>query len=183
MIDRAGREYWDGLWGTDDTRDPPRDRADLDHVEQQFGRLFEDMLARRLQHARVLEIGCARSIWLPYLALICSASVTGIDYSEAGCHQARALLAQARVEGEIVCADAFAPPPELVGAFDLVFSFGVVEHFSDTTAAVAAFARFLRPGGTLVTIVPNMRGGVGLAQRLLNPNVFAIHVPLVFPLR
>jgi hypothetical protein len=30
----------------------------------------------------------------------------------------------------------------------------------------------------MITVIPNVRGAVGLAQRLLNPSLLAIHVPL-----
>jgi hypothetical protein len=59
-----------------------------------------------------------------------------------------------------------------------VLSFGVVEHDEDTVACIETFARFARPGGIVVTTIPNMTGSVGLVQRVVNPAVFAIHVPL-----
>ena len=72
-------------------------------------------------------------------------------------------------------ADALEPPNDLLGAFDLAFSFGVVEHFTETERVIEALARYLRPDGTLVTVVPNMRGAIGLVERLVNPRVYAIH--------
>jgi SAM-dependent methyltransferase len=61
------------------------------------------------------------------------------------------VLDAAGVPGEIVCADLFAPPPHLLAQFDVVVSFGVVEHFDDTAACVAACARLVKPGGLMVT--------------------------------
>jgi SAM-dependent methyltransferase len=172
--DHAGQGYWDGLWESIPPRYPPRKRSDLDHVEQQFAATFEAILAGK-SVPRVLEVGCARSIWLPYLARVCDAVVSGIDYSSIGCDQARALLEQAGVRGEVIRADALDPPADLLRAFDLVYSFGVVEHFGDTENVIAGLARYLRPGGTLMTVVPNMRGAIGLVERVVNPRVWAIH--------
>ena len=85
----------------------------------------------------------------------------------------------AGVEGRIVEGDLFSPPKEMLEAFDVVVSFGVVEHFDDTTAATEALGRFLVPGGTLVTVIPNLGGSlIALIQRFVNRPVFDVHVPL-----
>jgi SAM-dependent methyltransferase len=72
----------------------------------------------------------------------------------------------------------FDPPLDWVGRFDLVVSFGLIEHFEDTSAALSALCRLLRKGGTIVTVVPNMHGTVGLMQKLLNRPIYDIHVPI-----
>jgi hypothetical protein len=58
----------------------------------------------------------------------------------------------------------------------VVASFGVVEHFTDTEKTLAQFAKFLRPGGLMITTVPNLDGLVGLAQRALASDIFGKHV-------
>jgi SAM-dependent methyltransferase len=128
-------------------------------------------------HGSLLEIGCANSVWLPYFARL-GFRVAGIDYSEIGCAQTRAAFDAAGVDAELVCADAFSPPESFIERFDAVFTLGVLEHFDDTAKAIAAFARFLRSGGVLLTVVPNVRGANGLVQRVVNPRVLRMHVPL-----
>ena len=158
-MDRAGQEYWDALW--EDERLPapvdPRDKALSNYVFRKYHELFTRVLPRG-HKVRLLEVGCARSRWLPYFAAEHGYEVTGLDYSTTGCEQARQILAAAGVEGRIVEGDLFSPPEDLLEAFDVVVSFGLVEHFDDTTAATEALGRFLVPGGTLVTVIPNHRG-------------------------
>jgi len=84
----------------------------------------------------------------PYFAKEFGFKVYGIDYSEIGCKQAREVLSNTGVEGNVICAIFFSPPENLIDAFDVVVSFGVVEHFEDT-AGIAAFSRFLKPNGIL----------------------------------
>lgn len=52
-----------------------------------------------------LEIGCARSRWLPYFAKEFGFEVSGIDYSEVGSQQATQILFNEGVQGNIVFAD------------------------------------------------------------------------------
>jgi SAM-dependent methyltransferase len=84
----------------------------------------------------------------------------------------------AGVDGAVVCADLFTPPPELLGTFDIVVSFGVVEHFRDTPSALASFAGFLKPGGLMITSIPNLTGLLGWIQKRLGRAIYEIHVPL-----
>lgn len=131
---------------------------------------------------RLLEIGCAKSAWLPYFAKEFGFSVCGLDYSPIGCQMAKEVLQANGVEAEVVCADFFSPPENLLGAFDVVISFGVVEHFDDTASCLRAVSSFLKPGGMLITNVPNMVGWIGSIQKLINRPVYEIH-QLIDPAR
>jgi SAM-dependent methyltransferase len=124
----------------------------------------------------LLEIGSARSQWLPYFAREFGFAVTGLDYSPAGCDQAREILRRANIPGTVVEADLFHPPPALQNAFDVVVSFGVVEHFDDTSACIRAISRFLKPGGLMITEIPNLAGLGGRLQRVFCPEIHSVHV-------
>jgi len=104
--------------------------------------------------------------------------ICGLDYSEDGCKQEEALLRKAGVKGVVVNADLFHPPAEFRDSFDYVITFGVVEHFQDPAGCIRALGTYLRTGGVLVTLVPNMVGIVGTLQRVFDRDVFEIHVPL-----
>lgn len=180
-MDRAGKGYWDALWEGQQLPTPvdPNDRSLGNTVRLEQHALFERRLGNLPPGSSILEVGCARSVWLPYFATGFGFSVAGLDYSETGCEQARAILASAGLEGEVVQGDMFEPPAALLGRFDAVISFGLVEHFSDTAAAHAALARFLKPGGVMVTFIPNMGGSlIGWLQKRLDRRVYDVHVPL-----
>jgi 2-polyprenyl-3-methyl-5-hydroxy-6-metoxy-1,4-benzoquinol methylase len=125
---------------------------------------------------RVLEVGCAASAWLPAFAAR-GHRCFGIDYSHVGCVLAATNLRAFGAGGAMWCADLFAPAVR-PGCFDLVFSNGLVEHFENTAAVLAAIAPLARPGGTIATLVPNLSGVGGSALRRLNPDAFAKHVAL-----
>lgn len=179
--DKAGKAYWDALW-----RDAPPPAPIEPHapglantLNRRFHEVFVEAFAgRETQGRALLEIGCARSPWPPYFAREFGFRVSGLDYSEIGCRQEEDVLRRAGIEGRVVCADMFAPPEELRGAFDVAVSFGLVEHFERTADAVAACAAFVRPGGLIVTSVPNLKGLLGPLQRWADRAVYDIHVPL-----
>lgn len=179
---RAPREYWDLVWQKGDLPRPinPHDRSLKNHVELQFDALFKETFTAHCpgDPPSLVELGCGRSVWLPYFSKEFGFHVAGVDYSPLGCDQASAILAREEVEGEIISADILRPPPYLLNRFDYVVSFGVVEHFEATDECLKACAAFLKPGGTLLTAIPNMNGLVGWLQKYLAKEVYDVHVPL-----
>lgn len=178
---KPDKSYWDYVWETTPLPNSirPYTRDIKWHVIREFHKYFRSIFSTMItRDKRLLEIGCARSVWLPYFAKEFGFEVYGIDYSEIGCKQAMQILSNERIKGEIVCADFFSAPGSMVKAFDVVVSFGVLEHFKDTVACIAAFSIFLKPGGLLITSVPNMLGLNGLLQKIINRPIFDIHVPL-----
>jgi SAM-dependent methyltransferase len=64
---------------------------------------------------------------------------------------------------KIIEADLFTyQPPE---QYDMVLSFGLIEHFSDTKYIIEKHLPFLKPGGTLFITLPNFKGVNGWVQR------------------
>jgi len=175
-VDRAGRDYWDDVWNGQPS---PRivgsaDRGIRNYVTSRFCELLVDDLGPVLP-GRLIEVGCGNSAWLPWYSTGLGADVWGLDYSEPGCRRARAVLARSRTDGTIVCADMFDPPKELFRSFDAVVSWGVVEHFEDTPAALAAIADLLRPSGRMLTVIPNLAGAMGWLQKSMNRPVYDKH--------
>jgi cyclopropane fatty-acyl-phospholipid synthase-like methyltransferase len=181
VIDLAGRTYWDALWSRDahtfsiDSQDTRAGNFAKVSIQRFLASVFRD---QPTAGKKLLEVGCARSAWLPYFAREFGFTVCGIDYSDIGCQQARHVLACAGVQGEIVKANLFDPPPHLLHSQDVVISFGLVEHFLDTAGCLKSLGRLLAPSGLLITIVPNLSGVLGRIQRRLDRRVFDVHVPL-----
>ena len=180
-MDKAGKQYWNKTWRTYDIPEKvnPRQAGLSNYVYRRYHEYFYKVFSNLGTHGKtLLEIGCGRSVWLSYFAKEFGFEVYGIDYSEIGCQQAMQILSNERVKGEIVCGDFFLPPESMLNAFDVVVSFGVLEHFKDTAACIAAFSKFLKPVGFLITNIPNLCGLNGLIQKMINRSIFDIHVPL-----
>lgn len=172
--DLAGQDFWQNVW--EDSLLPQGVRTDGSSVRDSA---FIESLRRSLSMAqnvdRVIELGCAGSVWLSLLATHFGLSVAGLDYSERGCELSRAVLARDGVVGDVRCADIFSAPDDFAGAFDAAVSFGVVEHFENTADVIRAAAAFVRPGGLVITEVPNLTGLAGAMLKRANRPVYDAH--------
>jgi 2-polyprenyl-3-methyl-5-hydroxy-6-metoxy-1,4-benzoquinol methylase len=180
-LDKAGREYWDHLWMTAEQANKiSPSEVGVDHyVHSRFHEFFSRIFSNLDTKAEnILEVGCGNSGWLPYFAEEFGLKVWGIDYSDVGCTRAREALLNKGLEGEVICADLFSPPGFLIELFDIVVSFGVIEHYQDTAACIRGLSKFLKRGGMLITNIPNLIGWMGMIQKCLNRDVYNIHVPL-----
>ena len=185
MINSRGEKtdlsYWESQWS--EKGQPKSCFLDVDKPQlknfaiRKFHHLFSSILNGR-KGERLIEVGCGGSLWLPYFASRFNMEITGIDYSPTGCNRAREILKRLNIHGEIIETDLFRPPSEMVDAFDVLVSLGVVEHFSDPSACICACGKFLRLGGKMITVIPNMTGLVGKVQKCMSPVVFNVHVPL-----
>jgi 2-polyprenyl-3-methyl-5-hydroxy-6-metoxy-1,4-benzoquinol methylase len=175
-MDKAGMEYWDKVW--EGSSVPPSVQVDpptrYNYKYRCFDAVFDRYLSGR-SGARLVEVGCARSVMLPFLASRYQLRVSGIDYSHLGCEQSRQILRASHIDGSIVEADVFNPPQELLNSFDFVTSFGVAEHFDPVSKCLAAMGRLLKPGGVIMTFVPNLSGIFGPLQRFADREIYGIH--------
>ena len=164
------KEFWESEYSWAGAKPPVRiDRDDL------FDR---GMAAQLTAHApvdagaTVFEIGCAPAKWLAFYAETFGAAVTGVEYTAPGAELSRANLAACGIDGVIWQDDFFAMDPE---PFDLVLSFGFIEHFDDLDAVFARHVDFIAPGGRMALGVPNFRGLNRAVQRLADPGYLALH--------
>lgn len=125
----------------------------------------------------VFEVGCGGSGFLPHFHNAFGLQVAGLDYSPVGVELGRENLRLQGAKGQIWQGDVF-DPPSAIGQYDVVFSWGFVEHFVDVPAVLRAIARFARPGGVVITAIPNFAGWLRRLQRRLDPGDYAAHNPM-----
>ncbi len=169
------KDHWDDAWRhvrLPKTIDPH------DAVLSDYHVMFSKILSVDGRPSDVLEIGCAASAWLPYFKLQHRCRVFGIDYSARGVELARKNLAMLDANGDVRLGDVMTDTAIFDRQFDVVVSFGLVEHFRHPDRILRRMADYLKPGGLLVTQVPNLRGLFGTALRWFRADVFAIHHPM-----
>ncbi len=175
---KTSKAYWDNVWNHQ--FDTPVLAPNSTDVGREFDRSFDKAVRLALDKwggkaETLLEVGCGGSCYLPYFAKHHGLKVYGLDYSETGCDLARRALAEQHVAGEIRIGDMNEPQKDF-GPFDIVFSNGLLEHFQDTAAAASALKAFVKHGGLMISIIPNMCGMTGFLQKYLFREVYDTHV-------
>lgn len=112
----------------------------------------------------LLDLGCNWGRWTISAARAGYAAI-GIDPSFEAIVAARRIAEQLDLPVRYVVADARRLPFP-AGAFDIVFSYGVLQHFSKADVAVAAdeIARVVKPSGYSWVQMPNALGARSLVQ-------------------
>jgi 2-polyprenyl-3-methyl-5-hydroxy-6-metoxy-1,4-benzoquinol methylase len=137
---------------------------------------YADKFLSKSEYKTFFEVGCGSSGWLPYFANEYRYLVSGLDYSEVGCELAKKNLDLLNIKyGDIYCKDFFQPLPTEGKKYDVVFSYGVIEHFSEPEKIIKIFDTFLNDGGVMITLVPNFKGLIGRLTKIFIKDVYDIH--------
>lgn len=156
----APKRFWDAYWNLDRDLDP-------DH------NIFDAVLRRYLPvGGEYLEVGCGPGTTMVYFHRNFQYRVTGLDFSSAEIVQ-RTMQRYGIASYRVIDHDFLTWETTL--RFDVVASFGVVEHFTDVPAVIHRHARLVLPGGYLVIEVPNLRWVNGLLYRILQPRMLRMH--------
>lgn len=147
MDDRA-RSFWDAYWQGEG---PTTAARTMTHVLDRIK--LEHLQAILPAQGRTLEVGCGSGRLSCFLARQGLRTVC-LDFSLPALEAARRNYAALRAAGRFVAGDGFGLPFR-DGAFAVVLSTGLLEHFEDPSPIVREMARVLRPGGLFYSdIVP-----------------------------
>lgn len=123
---------------------------------------------------RYIEIGCAPGKMLAWVASVLKAEASGLDYSESGIAKCHKLFNALGLKANLYHDDFFnhhLPP----ASFDVVTSFGVIEHFDDARPVVQRHLDLVKPGGVALIAVPNYGGLYGLLQHWCDAPNLELH--------
>ena len=127
--------------------------------------------------ASVLEVGGGGSHTLGALAVRREQRCVAVDPSLAGLAAVHRMMERgARCPVDLIRGDGFRLPFR-DGAFDAVYSLGVIEHFSSdqSAALVAEHVRVCRPGGRVVVATPNLLNLPHTAHKLIAGRRYAYY--------
>jgi SAM-dependent methyltransferase len=166
--DKTTQTHWEDAWST-----PPRMR--LPPPWNLSVRNAKRLLKKHVRPgARFLEIGCAPGKVLAWVASALGAQVAGIDASEKGIGHARRLFATLRIPTDLRQEDVRSHTLPRA-SFDVVYSCGLVEHFTDPAPLVRIHVELVKPGGKTLIAIPNYSGWWGAPHRWLDPEVLEWH--------
>jgi 2-polyprenyl-3-methyl-5-hydroxy-6-metoxy-1,4-benzoquinol methylase len=122
-------------------------------LQQPFDRILP---LDQLRGARVLEIGCGMGLHTQRLASA-GADVTALDLTSTAVEATISRLALKGLRANVLRCDA-ENLPFLAGAFDFVWSWGVIHHSSRTARVVREIARVVNKGGSCRVMVYKRQG-------------------------
>jgi len=145
MNSAAPQDYWDGLYV----------RRELVYMPDRV--LFKDVFARVCPRGgHCFEVGCYPGDYLLYLSKTYGYVASGIDMTPQAADELPKHCRANGVEvGDILQGDFFGFEP--ARNYDLVCSFGFIEHFVDCESVIERHARLLANGGVLFISAPNFR--------------------------
>jgi SAM-dependent methyltransferase len=169
--DIASVNHWESVWKHTDS---VHKFSSLNYYDFRLSEIFKGLAA---PGSKVIEIGCGGSRWISYFDRIAQCEIWGIDYSPEGLQMVEHSNAN-RPNVHLVRGDFFDDSLLPREYFDLVYSLGFIEHFTESTVVVQRIADVLRPGGKVVTLIPNFIGPYGKIQSFVNRTTFDKHVLL-----
>lgn len=148
------KQYWENYWkGVKLPLELVRETS-AHNIQAELD-VFEKYLPKG--KLSVLEIGGAPGQYLAYFHNKFGYSVNCLDYTSTGCEKTRENFSLLSIPGNVYQGDLFSDDLNLP-KFDIVCSFGFIEHFADLKGVVDQHLKLLVPGGILLLGVPNFLG-------------------------
>ncbi len=159
----ASPQYWDSIW----ERIQPKYSTDL---------AFRDLFDRYLRRGGTcFEVGCYPGSFLAYLCKTFDYEANGIDTTPFVVTRLPEFLRSCGIQiGELVQGDFL--EHRFNRRYDVVCSFGFLEHFTDYPMIIRKHAEIVNDGGTLILTCPNFTGAQHLLRGLLDPEDLQRHV-------
>jgi SAM-dependent methyltransferase len=162
----APPEYWQEHYGHD--RPPAYNEEAIP-----FSDLFREHVPQDAKTC--FEVGCYPGNFLLHFALRFGCRVSGLDSVPQTLTELPERFARYGVTTEyLFCEDFFNFSTSL--KFDIVMSYGFIEHFYDVETVIDRHAALLSPGGTLIVAAPNFRRIQWFFHRLLDRKNLDRHV-------
>lgn len=125
-----------------------------DRYDIPFSTVFEKYLPRN-KGFDVLEVGSIPGNFLVYFNKTLGYRVNGVDFADNDNVFHETMKKNGISDYDFTKADFFKFKP--LKQYDVVASFGFIEHFDDTEDVIRRHAELVKPGGYLVLTVPNFR--------------------------
>ncbi len=165
------KQYWDDYWRKIKLPLELKRETSAPNIQAELD-AFERYLPK--EKLSILEIGGAPGQYLAYFHKKLGYDISCLDYSSIGCEKTRENFKLLNIPCEVYQGDLFSKDLQLP-KFDVVCSFGFIEHFTDLTGVVEKHLKFLIPGGILLLGVPNLLGINHWFLKRLAPKLLAGH--------
>jgi 2-polyprenyl-3-methyl-5-hydroxy-6-metoxy-1,4-benzoquinol methylase len=195
VMQLTSKQHWDHVWeeasgewaGTSPGRRKSTARRLLGDRIVSFKNAYNDYLLWNVHLPRylvrqpglkVIEVGSAPGLRLVRFRDRFGYTPYGVEYSNSGVELNRRLFTANGIPPENVFHADFMSAEflqEHAARYDVVFSWSFMEHFADARLIAHNHVHLLKPGGTLLVMIPNLRGLYGPLVRFLRPDWLNMH--------
>lgn len=144
--------------------------------KKDFHTIFTSLIKRYLPYNtnfRCLEVGCIPGSLLINFHKLFGYQIYGVDYSDRIDVFKKNMSINKIKQYKIYKADILKFKPRI--SFNVVASFGLIEHFLDPTPYIAKMAKLIKKGGYLLIEVPHFRNIQYIIHYLSNRSLFETH--------
>jgi SAM-dependent methyltransferase len=166
-------EDWDRRWNR--LRIPTEVKRDTaQFATKDLIAIFDRVLPQK-EGIDILEIGAAPGRWLAYFKKNFHYNIHAIDYSSTGCQKMQENFDSLKLDATIYKLNILTDNLSEIPHFDIVYSFGFIEHFGDFIPIVGKHAELLKKGGLLIIGVPNFAGFTKTILQKTAPGIYTTH--------
>lgn len=169
------KEQWESSWSKSNKSELAFD------PEKPFFRETHRILQEYLpskKNGKFLEVGAYPGKYLWYFHKYHGYEPWGVEYVESCALQAQEMLDHAKIPAHMIVDDFFNLHADKYvgdGGWDLVSSFGFVEHFDEPEIAISKHLEVARPGGLVMVSIPNHAGWNGNIMRYADSDKWGQH--------
>lgn len=169
-------DHWSERW--EGQTIPEKDVAfDLNYIGFKEAHQILTSILEKDSSKTVLEIGSFPGSYMWYFNHVFGYQPYGVEYVEWCCEASRHYMKAKNIDATIYHADffEFSDSDKIKEKYDVVSSFGFVEHFDDTADVVLRHARLTKKEGHVVIMIPNHSGFYGRLLKWISPEKHKIH--------
>jgi len=140
------KDDWGKVW----------ERADMFEINENEPALIKvsAILSKYKKGSRVLDAGSGLGQWIFYCQKKCFDSY-GIEIVPKAVERCKEYSKRVKLEAKFLAGDV-RNMPFAGNFFDVILSFGTIEHFPETYQAIREYYRTIKPGGTCFITTPNI---------------------------
>lgn len=164
------KEYWENYYSGGAVQ-----KAQIESVVSEFDSFWNFLIEHNdvKPVESIIEIGGYPGRYLAYLANKYDLEPTSLDYNSDRVKIDEVMKAFEIPKYHVIQADIFNHIPEK--QYDIVISNGFVEHFENYDEVLDKHSTFLKEGGTMFILVPNMRNYIKYYKKLVDNENLKIH--------
>lgn len=170
MNELTDKVYWEKYYSGGEVQ-----KSQIEAVVSEFDPFWDFLIKNNDVNPpkSIIEIGGYPGRYLAYLSNKYNLEPTSLDYNSDRFKIDEVMKIFHISDYHVIQADIFNHVPEK--QYDIVISNGFVEHFEDYDTILDKHAKYLKPGGTLFVLVPNMRNYIKYYKKLVDNENLKIH--------